>query len=201
MAFHSHDSQTRSNNRWSWPRGVEGGGGGGGVTTIMRPRGHDQECGGLTTYQHCTCLFRFAFRLKPHAGKRTGHAEPARWERLKKKTRRRIINKEWEVNGSTWSLGIKLISLVSSGTVVGDSSRGTGEGYPGDRCCGERFKSPGSRARLWFFFMQVGRNDGFAKTENIDKRGAGMLACDPPVTQIRYWGEHQCWNDYSKLEY
>ena len=25
MAFHSHDSQTRSNNRWSWPRGVVGG--------------------------------------------------------------------------------------------------------------------------------------------------------------------------------
>ena len=67
------------------------------------------------------------------------------------------------------------ISLVSSGTAVGDSSRGTGQGDRGAHCCDERFKSPGSRATLHFFFMQVGQNDGFAKTENMYKRGVVCL--------------------------
>ena len=67
------------------------------------------------------------------------------------------------------------ISLVSSGTVVGDSSRGTAQGDPGARSCGERFNGPGSRATLRFFFLKVGQNDGFAKTENMYKRGAVCL--------------------------
>ena len=71
---------------------------GGGVTTIMRPRGHDQERGGLTTYQRSS-----TYRLKPHAGKGTGHAEQASWERLIKNTGRMIIIKEGGANESTWS--------------------------------------------------------------------------------------------------
>ena len=79
------------------------------------------------------------------------------------------------------------ISLVSSGTVVGDSSRGTGQGDPGRSLLLRALQESWFACQaLIFFFMQVGRNDGFAKTENIYKRGAGMLACDPPVTQIRY---------------
>ena len=69
------------------------------------------------------------------------------------------------------------ISLVSSGTVVRDSSRGTGQGDCGACCCGERFKSPGSRARLYFFSCRLDEMTGFAKKENMYKRGAGMLAC------------------------
>ena len=42
------------------------------------------------------------------------------------------------------------------------------------------------------FSCRLNEMTGFAKTENMYKRGAGMLACDPPVTQIRYGGEHQC---------
>ena len=133
MAFHSHDSQTRSNNRWSWPRGVVVGDHDY-ATTRPRPRAWRPDHMHTSTAPD---FFVSLFRLRPHAGKRTGHAEPARWERLKKKTRRRVRNKEWEVNGSTWS--IWGISLVSSGTVVGDSSRGTCQGDPGARCCGERF--------------------------------------------------------------
>ena len=55
------------------------GGGGGGGTTIMRPRGLDQERGGLTTYYTAWYLplsFRFS-GPSLHAGKGTGHAEPA----------------------------------------------------------------------------------------------------------------------------
>ena len=42
------------------------------------------------------------------------------------------------------------------------------------------------------FSCRLDEITGFAKTEYMYKRGAGMLARDPLVTQIRYGGEHQC---------
>ena len=81
--------------RTTGDRGRGGWWGGGGdhdyATTRPRPRAWRPDHMHTSTAPD---FFVSLFRLKPHAGKMTGHAEPARWERLKKKTRRRVINKE-----------------------------------------------------------------------------------------------------------
>ena len=94
------------------------------VTTIMRPRGHDQERG--------TCLCHFAFQAQASPGRGTGRASKLR--AIEKKNGQKMTNIEWEANESTWYAVVSLLACTPAVT---------------ERGFGGEFKKPGVLKRLY----------------------------------------------------
>ena len=197
-------SQPRFSNEVEQPVIVADGGGGGWPRLCDHTATTKSVEAWPHAYQHCTWLFRFAF---PAQASCREEDRPCRANTLgaiekenSSKDNRRIINKEWEVNESTWSMGyfFGLFRNCRRRQQLWDGPRGSRSSLLWRALQESRFACQA----LILFHASWTKWRVCKNRKHVQKRRC-MLACDPLVTQIRYGGENTSdekiiWNSNTK---